>query len=77
MWKIWGKTVGYSLGYSLLIMKKMWGYFQLDNKKNLGENVGFFFVDNLENLREKLQYFLLIMWKTWGKKVGYVEPEVG
>jgi hypothetical protein len=56
--------VGYSLGYSLLIMKKMWGYFQLDNKKNLGENVGFFFVDNLENLREKLQYFLLIMWKT-------------
>jgi hypothetical protein len=52
------------VGYSLLIMKKMWGYFQLDNTKNLRENERFFFVDNLENLREKLQYFLLIMWET-------------
>jgi len=34
--------MGYSLGYSLLIMKKMWGYFQLDNTKKLRENVGFF-----------------------------------
>jgi len=72
MWKTWGKKVG----YSLLIMKKMLGYFQLNNTKNLRENERFFFVNNLENLREKLQYFLLIMWKTWGKKVGYVEPEV-
>ncbi len=30
------------MGYSLLIMKKMWGYFQLDNTKNLKEIVGFF-----------------------------------
>ncbi len=30
------------MGYSLLIMKKMWGYFHLDNTKNLRENVGFF-----------------------------------
>jgi hypothetical protein len=30
------------VGYSLLIMKKMWGYFQLDNTKNLKEIVGFF-----------------------------------
>ncbi len=52
------------MGYSLLIMKKLWGYFQLDNTKNLRENVGFFFFDNLEKLREKLQLFLLIMWKT-------------
>jgi hypothetical protein len=44
--------------------------------KNLRENVGFFFVDNSENLREKLQYFLLIMRKTSGKKVGYVEPKL-
>jgi hypothetical protein len=35
-----------------------------------------FFVDNSENLKEKLQYFLLIMWKAWGKKVGYVKPKV-
>jgi hypothetical protein len=35
-------------------MKKMWGYFQLDNMKDLRENVGVFFVDNTENLRKKL-----------------------
>jgi Mg-chelatase subunit ChlI len=46
------------VGYSLLIMKKMWGYFQL-----LEGKCGIFFVDNLENLRENLQYFLLIVWK--------------
>jgi hypothetical protein len=54
----------------------MWGYFQIDNTKILKETVGFSFVDNSENLREKLQYLLLIRWKTWGKKTGYVEPQV-
>jgi hypothetical protein len=49
------------VGYSLLIMKKMWGYFHLDNTKNLTENVGVFFVDNSE---KKTTIFLLIMWKT-------------
>ncbi len=49
------------MGYSLLVMKKMWGYFQLDNMKNLREIVGLFYVDDLKNLREK---------------VGYVEPKV-
>jgi hypothetical protein len=30
------------VGYSLLIMKKIRGYFQLDSTKNLKENVGYF-----------------------------------
>ncbi len=85
-WKTWEKRVlcfllnnvenlRKTVGYSLLLMKKMWGYFQSDNTKKLRENVGFFFVDNSENLREKSGIcwaqsglaYLSFAWKSWDK----------
>jgi hypothetical protein len=86
-WKTWEKKVRCFLfnnvenlrktvGYSLLIMKKTWGYFQLDSTKILREIVGFFLLTTERTWGKNNNIFLLITWKTWGKIVEYVEPQV-